>query len=79
MKVVGSERNNITWVCVISLLIMKSQQDDNIWLVTLKFGKTIASITCYVKSIKILENSSIVANYRIFWDDPYMHQVICIM
>ena len=68
--------NNITWSLYDSLLIMKIYQDDNIWLVMRKFGKTIASIISYVKNINFLKNASIVANYRIFWDGLYIHQVM---
>ena len=60
-------------VCMIPFLLWKGYQDDNIWLVILKFGKTIASITCYVNNTKFWKNSSIVANCR---DDLYMHQVM---
>ena len=66
-------RNGNIWSLYDSLLIMKV---TNVWLVILKFGKSIAAIICYVKNRKFWENSSIVSNYRIFWDDPYMHQVM---
>ena len=63
-------------VCMIPWLLWKGYQDHNIGLVILKFGKTIASIICYVKNMKFWKNSSIMADYRIFWDDLYTHQVM---
>ena len=69
---IHSTNDNI-WSLYDSLLIIKV---TNIWLIILKFGKGIASIICYVKNRKFWKNSSIVANYRIFWDDLYMHQVM---
>ena len=38
--------------------------------------KTIASIIVMLRIRNFGKNSSIVANYRIFWDDLYMHQVM---
>ena len=39
-------------VCMIPCLLRKGYQDDNICLVNLKFGKTIASLICFVKNMK---------------------------
>ena len=61
--------------CIIPFLLWKGYQDGNIWI----NENFIASIICHVENIlykKFWKNSSIVANYRIFWDDLYMHRVM---
>ena len=90
MQVHVVARSSITWgpkanmeslvemvtfgVHMIPCLLWKGYQDGNIWM-----NYFIASIIFHVKNIlykKVLENSSMVANYIIFWDDIYMHQVM---